>query len=68
MAATVDVPKAGGGEANSAMSTRGSRSVNVCKALADIAMPGRIAPPQKVPSSETRSTVIAEPTSTTTAA
>ncbi len=45
IAATVAVPKAGGGSASSAMSICGRRSVNSCSALADMAMPGRIAPP-----------------------
>ena len=67
IAATVAVPRAGGGSASSAMSICGRRSVNSCSARADMAMPGRIAPPRKAPSASTRSTVMAEPTSTTTA-
>ena len=49
MAASVAVPKAGGGAVNSDTSTSGSRSVNSCSARADICMPGRIAPPRKRP-------------------
>ena len=50
------------------MPISGNRSVNACMARADMAMPGRIAPPRKTPSGESRSTVMAVPTSTTTAA
>ena len=60
MAGTVEVPSGGGGLASSLMSIRGSRSVKACIARADMPMPGRIAPPWKAPSRETRFTVIAE--------
>ena len=54
MAATVSSPRAGGGAASSDMSTSGSRSVNSCSARADMAMPGRMAPPRNAPSAETQ--------------
>ena len=60
-------PRAGGGAASSDISTSGSRSVNSCSARADMAMPGRMAPPRNAPSADTRSTVMAVPTSMTTA-
>ena len=65
IAASVDLPKAGGG---SSTSTRGSNSVNACSARADIEVPAKIAPPAKAPLVETRSTVIALPKSSTMAA